>query len=93
MIIHIHYSLIYSSAHYIITDIITPALAELPIGAHNKLYKELIPTGYPFTPAGSRDTSVDKMHCLRAYAPGGIRTHDPRIPSREHDHYTTVLPL
>ena len=26
--------LIYSTAHYIITDIITPALAELPMGAH-----------------------------------------------------------
>ena len=28
---------------------------------------------------------MDKMPCLRAYAPSGIRTHDPRITSREHD--------
>ena len=47
--------------------IITPDLAELPIGAqmHNK---EWIPAKYPFTSPGSRETIVDKMPCLRAYA-------------------------
>ena len=25
------------------------------------------------------------MPCLRAYAPSGIRTHDPLIMSREHE--------
>ena len=57
-----------------------PAFAELPMGAH-KYYKEYIPAGYPW----SRETIVDKMPCLRAYAPSGIRTHDPLITSREHE--------
>ena len=72
--------------------IITPALAELPMGAH-KPYKEQIPAGYPFTTPGSRETIVDKMPCLRAYAPSGIRTHDPLITSREHEplHYSAPI--
>ena len=28
---------------------------------------------------------MDKIPCLRAYAPSGIRTHDPLIMSREHE--------
>ena len=33
---------------------------------------------------------MDKMPCLRAYAPSGIRTHGPLITSREHEplHYS-----
>ena len=82
--------LIYSTAHYNThLHIITPALAELPIGAQ-KHYKEWIPAGYPFTTPGSRETIADKMPCLRAYAPSGILTHDPLITSREHEplHYS-----
>ena len=30
-----------------------------------------------FTTPGSIETIVDKMPCLGAYAPNGIRTHDP----------------
>ena len=78
----------YSTSHYIHVQhhlhIITPALVELPMGAQ-KHYKEWIPAGYPFTTPGSRETIVDKMPCLRAYAPSGIRTHDPLITSREHE--------
>ena len=53
------------------------------MGAH-KHYKEQIPAGYPFTTPGSRETIVDKMPCLGAYAQSGIWTHDPLITSREH---------
>ena len=28
---------------------------------------------------------MDKIPCLRAYTPSGIRTHDPLIMSREHE--------
>ena len=35
----------------------------------------------------------DKMPCLRAYAPSGIRTHDPLIMSQEHNHYTSAPTL
>ena len=36
---------------------------------------------------------MDKMLCLRAYAPSGIRTHDPLITSREHEplHYSAPI--
>ena len=37
---------------------------------------------------------VDKMPCLGAYAPSGIRTHDPLITSREHEplnHIASIL--
>ena len=56
------------------------------MGAHKhyKHYKEYISAGYPFTTPGSRKTIVDKMPCLRAYAPSGIGTHDPLITSRDH---------
>ena len=37
-----------------------------------------------YTP-GLRETIVDKMHCLKAYTPSVIRTHDPLITSREHE--------
>ena len=50
-------------------------------------YKEQFPAGYPnFTTPWSRETIiVDKMPCLRAYAPSGNRTDDPLIMSREHE--------
>ena len=38
-----------------------------------------------FTTPGSRETIVDKIPCLRAYAPSGIRTPDLRIASRERE--------
>ena len=56
--------------------------------------KELIPAGHPFTEPGSSETIGDKMPCLHvhvgAYAPSGIRTHDPLITSQEHEpiHHT-----
>ena len=76
--------------------IITPALTELPIGTQ-KHYKEWIPAGYPFTTPGSRETIVDKMPCLWAYSPSGIRTHDPLITSQEqeplcHSNYSNPNP-
>ena len=37
-----------------------------------KHYKEKIPAGYPFTIPGSRETIVDKLPCLRVYAPSGF---------------------
>ena len=46
---------------------------------------EFLPGTHAFTTPGSRETSVDKMPCLRAYAPSGIQTHDPLITSREHE--------
>ena len=46
--------------------------------------KFLLGTHLLHTP-GSRETIVDKMPCLGAYAPSGIRTHDPLITSREHE--------
>ena len=63
--------------------IITPALAPTTLWRTMHL-KEYIPARYPFTTPGSRETIVDKMPCLRAYAQSGIRTHDPLITSREH---------
>ena len=35
------------------------------------------------------------MPCLRAYAPSGIRTHDPLITSREHEplHHSAPVPV
>ena len=57
--------------------------------------KEQIPAGYPFTTPGSRETVVDKMPCLRAYAPSGIQTHDPLITSREQEplHHSATFKL
>ena len=43
------------------------------------------PTRYPFTTPGSRETIVNKVPCLGAHAPSGIRTQDPLITSREHE--------
>ena len=64
--------------------IITPAIAPATLWRTVHL-KEHIPAGYPFTTPRSRETIVDKMPCLRAYAPSRIRTHHPLITSREHE--------
>ena len=50
----------------------------------NALLPQCIPAGYPFTTPGSRETTVDKLPCLGAYTPSGIRTHNPLIMSQEH---------
>ena len=34
---------------------------------------------------GSREAILDKMPCLRAYAPNVIQIHDPLITSQEHE--------
>ena len=49
--------------------IITTALAPAT-SWHTVHLKEEIPAGYSFTTPWSRETKVDKMPCLRAYAPG-----------------------
>ena len=56
------------------------------MGAHHKHYvcNEWLP-GTHLLHLGLRETIVDKMPCLRAYAPRGIRTHDHLITSREHE--------
>ena len=58
----------------------------------HKPYKEykFLPGTHLLVTPGSRETIVDKMPCLRAYAPSGIRTHGPLITSREHEplHYS-----
>ena len=64
--------------------IITLALAPATLWRTVHL-KEYIPARYPFTTPGSRETIVDKMPCLRAYAQSGIRTHYPLITSRKHE--------
>ena len=63
--------------------IITPALALLPLGAWT--LQGITSCRVPIYYTWSRETIVDKMPCLRAYAPSGIRTHDPLITSREHE--------
>ena len=50
------------------------------------------PAWYSFTTPGSGETIVDKMPCLGAYAPSGVRTHDPLITSREHKPIHTPQP-
>ena len=40
---------------------------------------------YPFTTPASRETIVDKMPCLGAYALSATQTHDPLITSREYE--------
>ena len=78
--------LMYSTAHYIITDILLPRLYPSCLWVLISITRNnYIPAGYPFTTPGLRETIVDKMSCLRAYAPSGIRTHDPVITSREHE--------
>ena len=53
--------------------------------AHSRILKNKFLPGYPFTTPRLRKKIVDKMACIRAYAPSGIRTHDPLIISREHE--------
>ena len=54
-------------------------LAELPRWQAHKALEGIITT------PGSRETNVDKMHCLRAYTTSGIRTIDPLVTGREHE--------
>ena len=68
--------------------IITPALAQLPLQRSSITRNNFLP-GTHLLHLG-RETILDKMPCLRAYALSGNRTHDPLIMSREHDpiHYS-----
>ena len=50
--------------------IITPAMPGHHKDAHGKQGESC---RYPFTTPGSRETFVDKMPCLRAYALGGLK--------------------
>ena len=67
--------------------IITPAMPGYPAhGAHMANGEQGINScRYPFTTPGSRETIVDKMPCLGAYALSATRTRDPLITSREHE--------
>ena len=68
--------------------IITPALALMqPFSA-----KSIRRNKFPFTTPGSRETIVDKMPCLRAYAPSGIRTPTFWLQVESKNHYTPVFP-
>ena len=60
------------------------------LGAHGK--QGIDSCRYPFTTPGSRETTVSKMPCLGAYAPGGTRTTQPLwLRVKSANHYTTVL--
>ena len=72
--------------------IITPALALMqPFSAksirRNKFLR--VPIYYTWV---ERDNIVDKMPCLGAYAPSGIRTHELLITSREHEPLHHIAP-
>ena len=63
------------------------------LGAHGK--QGIDSCRYPFTTPGSRETTVSKMPCLGAYAPGGTRTTNPLITSQECEplHHGTLITL
>ena len=52
-----------------------------------------IPAGFPICYThGSRETTLYNVHCLEAYAPSRIRTHDPLITSRDHEPIHHIAP-
>ena len=61
--------------------IITPALAIMQPYSAKNIRRNRVPIYYTWV---ERDI-VDKMPCLGAYAPSGIRTNEPLITSREHE--------
>ena len=71
--------------------IITPAMP----GHHKERTRQTKEKSYryPFTTPGLRETIVDKMLCLRAYALGGLEPPTLWIWGESTLHYTTVLPL
>ena len=69
--------------------IITPAKPGHHKDAHGKQGKSY---RYPFATPGSRETIVDKMPCLRAYALGGLAPPTLWLRGESTLHYTTVLP-
>ena len=77
-------------------SIITLALAPGNLLAHSAIQGINSCPVYPITTPESRETIVDRMPCLGAYAPSGIQTHDSLITSQEHDpllHSAPTLPL
>ena len=71
--------------------IITPAMPGY-LGAHGKQRNRFLPVPiyYKKSRPGSRETTVSKMPCLGAYAPGGTRTTNPLITSQECEHTHVV---
>ena len=63
---------------------ITPALALMQPFSAKSIRRNKFLLGTHLLQTGSREKIVDKMPCLRAYAPSGIRTPDLLIASREY---------
>ena len=70
---------------YALEALLPPALAPMQPFSAKSIRRNKFLLGNPFTTPGSRETIVDKLPCLWAYAPSGIQTHDPLIRSREHE--------
>ena len=72
--------------------IITPALAPMQPFSAKSIRRNKFLLGTHFLHLG-RESIADKMPCLGAYAPSGIRTDDPLITCREHETLNHSAPM